>query len=56
MPNFFDFSDRQHHRLPVHPDREALYLRVNSNINPIAIGRGKRGFRFLFEFYAFAGL
>jgi protein-S-isoprenylcysteine O-methyltransferase Ste14 len=34
----------------------ALYLRFTANINPIAIGRGKRGLRFLFELYAFAGL
>lgn len=35
---------------------KALYLRSTANINPIAIGRGKKGFRFLFELYAFAGL
>jgi len=34
----------------------ALFLRFTANINPIAIGRGKRGFRFLFELYAFFGL
>lgn len=34
----------------------ALYLRFTANINPIVIGRGKKGFRFLFELYAFAGL
>ena len=34
----------------------ALYLRISQNINPIAIGRGKRGFRLFFEIYAFAGL
>ncbi|MCM3870501.1 MAG: isoprenylcysteine carboxylmethyltransferase family protein [Pyrinomonadaceae bacterium] len=35
---------------------KALYLRSTANINPIVIGRGKRGLRFLFELYAFAGL
>ena len=34
----------------------ALYLRTTRNINPIAIGRGKRGFRLVFEIYAVAGL
>ncbi len=34
----------------------ALFLRFTKNINAIVIGRGKRGFRFLFELYAFAGL
>jgi protein-S-isoprenylcysteine O-methyltransferase Ste14 len=34
----------------------ALSLRLTANINPIAIGRGKRGLRFIFELYAFAGL
>jgi protein-S-isoprenylcysteine O-methyltransferase Ste14 len=35
---------------------KATYLRVTANINPIAIGRGKKGWRFLFELCAFAGL
>ncbi len=34
----------------------ALFLRFTANINPIVIGRGKKGFRFFFELYAFAGL
>lgn len=34
----------------------ALYLRFAKNINPIAIGRGKRGFQLAFELYAFVGL
>jgi protein-S-isoprenylcysteine O-methyltransferase Ste14 len=34
----------------------ALYLRFTKNINPIAIGRGKRGFQLVFELYAFVGL
>ena len=34
----------------------AIYLRLTQNINPIAIGQGKRGFRLVFEIYAFAGL
>jgi protein-S-isoprenylcysteine O-methyltransferase Ste14 len=34
----------------------AMYLRFTANINPIVIGRGKKGLRFLFELYAFAGL
>ena len=34
----------------------ALYLRITESINPIAIGRGKIGFRLFFEIYAFAGL
>jgi protein-S-isoprenylcysteine O-methyltransferase Ste14 len=34
----------------------ALYLRFTQNINPIAIGRGKRGFQLVFELYAFVGL
>ncbi|HEY3028136.1 MAG TPA: isoprenylcysteine carboxylmethyltransferase family protein [Pyrinomonadaceae bacterium] len=34
----------------------ALYLRFIKNINPIAIGRGKRGFQLAFELYAFVGL
>lgn len=34
----------------------ASYLRFAANINPIAIGRGKRGFRLVFELYAFFGL
>ena len=33
-----------------------LYLRFTRHINPIAIGRGKRGFQLVFELYAFAGL
>ncbi len=33
----------------------ALYLLLTKNINPIAIGRGKRGFHFAFELYAFVG-
>jgi hypothetical protein len=35
---------------------KALYLRFTQNINPIAIGRGKRGFRLAFEIYAVLGL
>ena len=34
----------------------ALQLRITQNINPIAIGRGKSGFRLVFEVYAFAGV
>ena len=34
----------------------ALYLRFTENINPIVIGRGKRGFQLFFELYAFVGL
>ncbi|HJU61230.1 MAG TPA: isoprenylcysteine carboxylmethyltransferase family protein [Candidatus Binatia bacterium] len=33
-----------------------LYLRFTKHINPIAIGRGKRGFQLVFELYAFVGL
>ena len=34
----------------------ALYLRFTENINPIVIGRGKRGFQLVFELYASVGL
>src|SRR5688572_20229477 len=33
-----------------------LYLRLSRNINPIAIGGGKKGFRLVFELISFAGL
>ena len=33
-----------------------LYLRLNRNINPIAIGGGKRGFTLAFELISFVGL
>jgi protein-S-isoprenylcysteine O-methyltransferase Ste14 len=33
-----------------------LYLRLGRNVNPIAIGGGKRGFRLAFELICFAGL
>ncbi|MGI9066645.1 MAG: methyltransferase family protein [Pyrinomonadaceae bacterium] len=33
-----------------------LYLRLSRNINPIAIGGGKKGFRLAFELISFAGL
>jgi protein-S-isoprenylcysteine O-methyltransferase Ste14 len=34
----------------------ALYLRFTQHVNPVAIGRGKRGFQLVFELYAFVGL
>src|SRR6185436_17879777 len=33
-----------------------LYLRLGRNVNPIAIGGGKKGFRLAFELISFAGL
>lgn len=33
-----------------------LYLRLKRNVNPIAIGGGKKGFRLAFELMSFAGL
>ena len=33
-----------------------LYLRLSRNMNPIAIGGGKKGFRLAFELISFAGL
>jgi len=33
-----------------------LYLRLGRNVNPIAIGGGKKGFRLVFELISFAGL
>jgi len=35
---------------------KASMLRIRNGINPIVIGRGKRGFHLLFEIYAFLGL
>ena len=35
---------------------KAIFLRTQAGINPIAIGRGKKGFQLVFEFYAFLGL
>ena len=35
---------------------KVLLLRVRSGINPVAIGRGKKGFDLVFEIYAFLGL
>jgi protein-S-isoprenylcysteine O-methyltransferase Ste14 len=33
-----------------------IFLRTQAGINPIAIGRGKRGFQLFFEIYSFLGL
>lgn len=33
-----------------------IYLRSARRINPVAVGRGKKGFQFIFEVYAFAAL
>ena len=33
-----------------------IYLRSRRGTNPVAIGRGKKGFQFIFEIYAFAAL
>lgn len=35
---------------------KAVYVRSTAGINPIVIGRGKRGFQLIFELAAFAGL
>jgi protein-S-isoprenylcysteine O-methyltransferase Ste14 len=35
---------------------KAVLLRVGKGINPIAVGRGKKGFQLVFEIYAFLGL
>jgi protein-S-isoprenylcysteine O-methyltransferase Ste14 len=35
---------------------KAFILRTRTGVNPIAIGRGKKGFRLVFEIYAFLGL
>lgn len=35
---------------------KAVFLRTKAGINPIAIGRGKKGFQLFFEIYAFLGL
>lgn len=35
---------------------KAVFLRTKAGINPIAVGRGKKGFQLVFEIYAFLGL
>lgn len=35
---------------------KAVFLRTKAGVNPIAIGRGKKGFQLVFEIYAFLGL
>src|SRR5215207_7949686 len=57
MSNFFDYFQVTSFVLFLFVlAGRALYLRFTGNINPIAIGRGKRGFQLVFELYAFVGL
>ena len=57
MPTFFDyFQIASVITFLLILSGKALYLRLTRNINPIAIGRGKQGFRLAVELISFAAL